>query len=187
MDLLHLAWSQQRSSDRTAEGLTGEANVVSGRYAELREGGSNDQPTGATLERGCYGSAWWSFIGATLMSVSLMRVSGVTLLEKGIGEDQGMPSIFGVAMLFFRERPSTNESNTLPRSDGGPSAASRPSGPSRRSHACLQAHARALAGRPQLLVQPGGTARQNSTVSCGVGLLPGGVGAWFCPARRGTR
>ncbi|MEP6546900.1 MAG: DUF1295 domain-containing protein [Gammaproteobacteria bacterium] len=30
--------------------------------------------------------AWWSFIGPLLMSVLLMRVSGVTLLEKDIGE-----------------------------------------------------------------------------------------------------
>lgn len=30
--------------------------------------------------------AWWSFVGPLLMSVLLMRVSGVTLLEKDIGE-----------------------------------------------------------------------------------------------------
>jgi steroid 5-alpha reductase family enzyme len=30
--------------------------------------------------------AWWSFLGPLLMSVLLMRVSGVTLLEKDIGE-----------------------------------------------------------------------------------------------------
>ncbi|MEP6885785.1 MAG: DUF1295 domain-containing protein [Gammaproteobacteria bacterium] len=30
--------------------------------------------------------AWWSFIGPLLMSALLMRVSGVTLLEKDIGE-----------------------------------------------------------------------------------------------------
>jgi steroid 5-alpha reductase family enzyme len=32
------------------------------------------------------GGAWWSFVGPVLMSVLLMRVSGVTLLEKDIGE-----------------------------------------------------------------------------------------------------
>jgi steroid 5-alpha reductase family enzyme len=32
------------------------------------------------------GGAWWSFIGPVFMSVLLMRVSGVTLLEKDIGE-----------------------------------------------------------------------------------------------------
>jgi steroid 5-alpha reductase family enzyme len=32
------------------------------------------------------GGAWWSVIGPLLMSVLLMRVSGVTLLEKDIGE-----------------------------------------------------------------------------------------------------
>ena len=30
--------------------------------------------------------AWWSFVGPALMSLLLMRVSGVTLLEKDIGE-----------------------------------------------------------------------------------------------------
>jgi steroid 5-alpha reductase family enzyme len=30
--------------------------------------------------------AWWSLVGPLLMSVLLMRVSGVTLLEKDIGE-----------------------------------------------------------------------------------------------------
>jgi steroid 5-alpha reductase family enzyme len=30
--------------------------------------------------------AWWSFVGPVLMSVLLLRVSGVTLLEKDIGE-----------------------------------------------------------------------------------------------------
>jgi steroid 5-alpha reductase family enzyme len=30
--------------------------------------------------------AWWSFIGPLLMSVLLLRVSGVALLEKDIGE-----------------------------------------------------------------------------------------------------
>jgi steroid 5-alpha reductase family enzyme len=30
--------------------------------------------------------AWWSAIGPLVMSVLLMRVSGVTLLEKDIGE-----------------------------------------------------------------------------------------------------
>jgi steroid 5-alpha reductase family enzyme len=30
--------------------------------------------------------AWWSFVGPLVMSVLLMRVSGVTLLEKDIGE-----------------------------------------------------------------------------------------------------
>jgi steroid 5-alpha reductase family enzyme len=30
--------------------------------------------------------AWWSIIGPVLMSLLLMRVSGVTLLEKDIGE-----------------------------------------------------------------------------------------------------
>jgi steroid 5-alpha reductase family enzyme len=30
--------------------------------------------------------AWWSIIGPIVMSVLLMRVSGVTLLEKDIGE-----------------------------------------------------------------------------------------------------
>jgi steroid 5-alpha reductase family enzyme len=30
--------------------------------------------------------AWWSIIGPILVSVLLMRVSGVTLLEKDIGE-----------------------------------------------------------------------------------------------------
>jgi steroid 5-alpha reductase family enzyme len=33
-----------------------------------------------------FGGAWWSFIGPSVMSVLLMRVSGVTLLEKDIGE-----------------------------------------------------------------------------------------------------
>jgi steroid 5-alpha reductase family enzyme len=32
------------------------------------------------------GGAWWSFVGPLLMSVLLTRVSGVTLLEKDIGE-----------------------------------------------------------------------------------------------------
>jgi steroid 5-alpha reductase family enzyme len=32
------------------------------------------------------GGAWWSFIGPLLMSTLLMRVSGVTLLEKDIGK-----------------------------------------------------------------------------------------------------
>jgi len=32
------------------------------------------------------GGAWWSFIGPLLMSVLLLRVSGVTLLERDIGE-----------------------------------------------------------------------------------------------------
>ena len=32
------------------------------------------------------GGAWWSFIGPVLMSVLLMRVSGVTLLEKDMSE-----------------------------------------------------------------------------------------------------
>ena len=32
------------------------------------------------------GGAWWSIIGPLLMSVLLLRVSGVTLLEKDIGE-----------------------------------------------------------------------------------------------------
>jgi steroid 5-alpha reductase family enzyme len=32
------------------------------------------------------GGAWWSIVGPLLMSVLLMRVSGVTLLEKDIGE-----------------------------------------------------------------------------------------------------
>jgi steroid 5-alpha reductase family enzyme len=32
------------------------------------------------------GGAWWSLIGPALMSVLLMKVSGVTLLEKDIGE-----------------------------------------------------------------------------------------------------
>jgi steroid 5-alpha reductase family enzyme len=32
------------------------------------------------------GGAWWSFVGPVLMSALLMRVSGVTLLEKDIGE-----------------------------------------------------------------------------------------------------
>jgi steroid 5-alpha reductase family enzyme len=32
------------------------------------------------------GGAWWSFVGPVLMSVLLMKVSGVTLLEKDIGE-----------------------------------------------------------------------------------------------------
>jgi steroid 5-alpha reductase family enzyme len=30
--------------------------------------------------------AWWSFVGPLMMSVLLMRVSGVTLFEKDIGE-----------------------------------------------------------------------------------------------------
>jgi steroid 5-alpha reductase family enzyme len=30
--------------------------------------------------------AWWSFVGPAIMSLMLMRVSGVTLLEKDIGE-----------------------------------------------------------------------------------------------------
>jgi steroid 5-alpha reductase family enzyme len=32
------------------------------------------------------GGAWWSLVGPLAMSVLLMRVSGVTLLEKDIGE-----------------------------------------------------------------------------------------------------
>ncbi len=32
------------------------------------------------------GGAWWSFLGPVLMSVLLMKVSGVTLLEQDIGE-----------------------------------------------------------------------------------------------------
>jgi steroid 5-alpha reductase family enzyme len=32
------------------------------------------------------GGAWWSFLGPLVMSTLLMRVSGVTLLEKDIGE-----------------------------------------------------------------------------------------------------
>jgi steroid 5-alpha reductase family enzyme len=32
------------------------------------------------------GGAWWSFIGPVVMSVLLMRVSGVTLLEKDIAQ-----------------------------------------------------------------------------------------------------
>jgi steroid 5-alpha reductase family enzyme len=32
------------------------------------------------------GGAWWSLIGPALMTFLLMRVSGVTLLEKDIGE-----------------------------------------------------------------------------------------------------
>jgi steroid 5-alpha reductase family enzyme len=32
------------------------------------------------------GGAWWSFVGPVFMSVLLMRVSGMTLLEKDIGE-----------------------------------------------------------------------------------------------------
>jgi steroid 5-alpha reductase family enzyme len=32
------------------------------------------------------GGAWWSVVGPLLMSVLLLRVSGVTLLEKDIGE-----------------------------------------------------------------------------------------------------
>lgn len=35
---------------------------------------------------GSGGGAWWSFVGPVLMSVLLMRVSGVTLLEKDMGE-----------------------------------------------------------------------------------------------------
>ena len=35
---------------------------------------------------GAAAGAWWSFVGPLLMSVLLMRVSGVTLLEKDIGE-----------------------------------------------------------------------------------------------------
>jgi steroid 5-alpha reductase family enzyme len=34
----------------------------------------------------CAGGAWWSLPGPLLMSVLLLRVSGVTLLEKDIGE-----------------------------------------------------------------------------------------------------
>jgi steroid 5-alpha reductase family enzyme len=32
------------------------------------------------------GGAWWSFVGPVLMSVLLMKVSGVTLLEQDISE-----------------------------------------------------------------------------------------------------
>jgi steroid 5-alpha reductase family enzyme len=35
---------------------------------------------------GAAAGGWWSFVGPVLMSVLLMRVSGVTLLEKDIGE-----------------------------------------------------------------------------------------------------
>jgi len=34
----------------------------------------------------CAGGGWWSFVGPTLMSLLLLRVSGVALLEKDIGQ-----------------------------------------------------------------------------------------------------
>jgi hypothetical protein len=38
------------------------------------------------LRAGCHASAWWSAVGPILKSVLLVRVSGVALLEKHIGE-----------------------------------------------------------------------------------------------------
>jgi steroid 5-alpha reductase family enzyme len=47
------------------------------------------------------GGAWWSMVGPLLMSLLLMRVSGVTLLEKDIGERRPGYSDYADAPIRF--------------------------------------------------------------------------------------
>ena len=57
--------------------------------------------------------AWWSILGPALMSVLLLRVSGVTLLERDIGHaGRNTPNTYAAPMPFSPENRRRNESRS---------------------------------------------------------------------------